>query len=101
MNQVQKNAKDINSRLMLLERTVLFKRYHSKLGSGLPDSKVRRSDKRLSGERNEKEACWKCWEKRMLKSMEGRHMYQNLGSTITRLPANDLSQLKVLSALAY
>jgi hypothetical protein len=37
----------------------------------------------------------------MLKSMEGRHMYQNLGSTITRLPANDLSQLKVLSALAY
>ena len=44
MNQVQKNAKDINSRLMLLERTVLFKRYHSKLGSGLPDSKVRRSD---------------------------------------------------------
>ena len=30
--------------------------------------------------------------------MEGRHMCQNLGSTVTRLPANDLGQLKVLSS---
>jgi hypothetical protein len=40
VNQVQKNAKDINSRLVLLERTVLFKRYHSKSETGLPGSKV-------------------------------------------------------------
>ena len=44
MNQVQKNAKDINSRLVMLERTVLFKRYHSKLESTLPGSKVSCTD---------------------------------------------------------
>ena len=41
MNQVQKNAKDINNRLVLLERTVFFKRFHAKLGCSLPGSKVR------------------------------------------------------------
>ena len=41
VNQVQKNAKDINNRLVLLERTVFFKRFHAKLGCSLPGSKVR------------------------------------------------------------
>ena len=40
MNQIQKNAKDVNSRLEMIENTVLFKQPPSKLGGTPPDAKV-------------------------------------------------------------
>lgn len=40
VNQIQKNAKDINSRLELMENTVLFKQPPPKIGGALPDAKV-------------------------------------------------------------
>ena len=40
VNQIQKNAKDINNRLAMLERTVLFQNFPPKLTAALPDSKV-------------------------------------------------------------
>ena len=40
MNQVQKNAKDINNRLSAIEKTVLFKRPPKKNGILYPDAKV-------------------------------------------------------------
>lgn len=42
MNQIQKNAKDINSRLEMIENTVLFKHPPPKIGGMLPDAKVTR-----------------------------------------------------------
>ena len=40
VNQIQKNAKDINSRLETIENTVLFKHPPPKIGGMLPDAKV-------------------------------------------------------------
>ena len=40
MNQIQKNAKDINSRLEMIENTILFKQPPPKIGGMLPDAKV-------------------------------------------------------------
>ena len=40
MNQIQKNAKDINSRLEMIENTTLFKQPPPKIGGMLPDAKV-------------------------------------------------------------
>ena len=40
VNQIQKNAKDINSRLEMLENAVLFKQPPPKMGGILPDAKV-------------------------------------------------------------
>ena len=40
VNQVQKNAKDINSRLSTMEKTVLFKRPPKKNGMMYLDAKV-------------------------------------------------------------
>lgn len=39
VNQIQKNAKDINSRLEMIEKTVLFKQPPPKMGDTLPDAK--------------------------------------------------------------
>ena len=41
MNQVQKNAKDINSRLSAMEKTVLFKRPSKTNGVAYLDAKVK------------------------------------------------------------
>ena len=43
VNQIQKNAKDINSRLEMIQNTVLFKQPPPKIGGMLPDAKVIRS----------------------------------------------------------
>ena len=43
VNQIQKNAKDINSRLEMIQNTVLFKHPPPKIGGMLPDAKVIRS----------------------------------------------------------
>lgn len=40
MNQIQKNAKDINSRLEMIENNVLFKPSPPKPNGMLPDAKV-------------------------------------------------------------
>ena len=40
VNQIQKNAKDINSRLEMIENTTLFKQPPPKIGGMLPDAKV-------------------------------------------------------------
>ena len=40
VNQIQKNAKDINSRLEMIENTMLFKQPPPKIGGILPDAKV-------------------------------------------------------------
>ena len=40
VNQIQKNAKDINSRLEMIENTILFKQPPPKIGGMLPDAKV-------------------------------------------------------------
>ena len=40
VNQIQKNAKDINSRLEMIENTTLFKQPSPKIGGMLPDAKV-------------------------------------------------------------
>lgn len=40
MNQIQKNAKDINNRLEMIENTILFKQPPPKIGGMLPDAKV-------------------------------------------------------------
>lgn len=47
VNQIQKNAKDINSRLETIENTVLFKHPPPKIGGMLPDAKVTRSTNNL------------------------------------------------------
>ncbi|CAH3028713.1 unnamed protein product, partial [Porites evermanni] len=39
VNQIQKNAKDINSRLEMIENTILFKQPPPKIGGMLPDAK--------------------------------------------------------------